>query len=66
MEKERLCIKELAALKGVDRVTVYNWMKSGIIPKDFIHRQLNGRVFFIKTEIEGLEKRADELLHHTT
>ena len=61
MEKERLCIGELAAHCGVDRRTIYRWMESGAIPKLIVHHDLNRRVFFIRSEIDQYRQQFDRM-----
>jgi predicted DNA-binding transcriptional regulator AlpA len=66
MEKERLCIGELAQHLDVDRATVYRWMGSGNIPKSIIHHDLNRRVFFLRTEIDLYRDKFDRMQQSAT
>ena len=66
MGKGCLCIKELADHLGVSRKTVYRWIEDGSIPRKLMHREMNGRIYFIQAEIDIYRNEIDRLLHEET
>jgi hypothetical protein len=41
-------------------------MKSGSIPAAIVHRELNGRIYFIRQEIDMYRLKFDEMQHPAT
>lgn len=66
MERERLCVDELAKEFAVHRTTIYAWLRKGVIPKNLEHREISGRRFFLRSEISLYRQKAEEALHSAT
>lgn len=59
MNKEKLCISELASYLDVDRITIYRWIWSKKLPPDIVHREINDRYYFLKSEIDNFRNKYD-------